>query len=412
MLRHSGVRDAAFLQTGGAIVSSTENEARFWNVHAPVRQRSLEGAVGHTTSASFSADNSLLAILQSTEDMVRVYEVGPGRLRYMTEQRPDRVLKVEFTPDGRFLVTLDSAGELTFRAPNSGMAVYNIRFQDTSKPKNYVIAPAKETVVVWSEDTAEVWNVEKHSLVGSVDVRRAASGQSAGVDGQLELEPSPTGRYRIARSRGDTFWRLESGRFVTRSLGRDVVDATFAKDGRLFALTRTHVQTRDPTDPALVVRSVPHGTGDALRLFLSQDQHWLKVSRSSSIVFATETLEARSGRTFRPLEAFAGDPDRGLDHDGGGYVLMDTETGQPIERIAGDSDDLRDVIVDSAGRMALLVRGSRGRPELQELGPPTAKKMARAKKAVSRCLPAQQRKQEFISTAIPQWCRDMEKPVP
>lgn len=218
--------------------------------------------VGDELDAVMAADvsaNHALAAMGGPRKIVRVYRVADGSLAYEITKHTDWITAIEFSPDGKFLVTGDRSGGMWLWDAETGRERGELRGhaeQITSvswRGDSGVIASASEddTVRLWQTDGAQIKSWGAHGG-GAASVQFAREGQlvSAGRDQRVKT------------------WQADGAAIKDLAGMEDLaLTARFTHDGKriVAADLRGNVQvidadsgsvalTLDPTPPSIATR--------------------------------------------------------------------------------------------------------------------------------------------------------------
>ncbi len=149
--------------------------------------------VGHWTSIesfALSPDGATLATCGDTT--VRLWDLATGELLRVLPARDEFVLGAAFSPDGKWLVTVQRFGRVRLWDVETGKEIRSWKDADSS-PAEPVVRVAgtadKPLVVVTGDDTrqASIWDSKTGNVVWGIDLDFAPVAKDVAVD--------PTGRY-------------------------------------------------------------------------------------------------------------------------------------------------------------------------------------------------------------------------
>jgi WD40 repeat protein/class 3 adenylate cyclase len=227
----SGIAAAAFSPDGKLVFTGGgEGAAQLWDANTG---KKLHDFIGHTDvlnyGASFSPDGKYL-VTGSWDASIRLWNVQTGeQIREFTGDIK-LVNSVEFSPDGRYVVSDGNDGVLLWDAQTGD----NIRkfgeipgYRATFSPDGkYVLTAASGT----ADRKARLWDTSTGQLIREYE---SASGVMTSVDF------SPDGKYIITG--GDVsivnLWDVQTGQNLRKFIGdtSGIYTATFSPDGKTIA---------------------------------------------------------------------------------------------------------------------------------------------------------------------------------
>ncbi|WP_165251622.1 WD40 repeat domain-containing protein [Paludisphaera soli] len=222
---------------GSTVAIAGIDGVTFWDWRdASVPVRSLEG-VGPSRALTFSPDGRTLA-LGGFDHLIRLIDVGAGKVTTSLKGHRDVVRKLAFTPDSRSLISLSFDGSLKSWSIPEGRESSRFRgLEDARHPiLTFALAPEGDVLALSRfhvpSQRIEIWDVPKGVLK-----RYCGDGDAAAH----ALEFSRSGGM-LASSGSDfriRFWNAETGRAAgsfEENLGW-VRTLDFSVDGRWMALS-------------------------------------------------------------------------------------------------------------------------------------------------------------------------------
>jgi WD40 repeat protein len=161
VLRHEAdePHTAIFTKDGRSLVTASANQVRVWNLWGSGDKLILAGHRSSITDVAFHRAGQLLASA-GTDQTVRLWDLGTGRLIRSPEPCDSPVLSVAFAPDGRTLVSgersgsirlwaLGPAAELLGRSSLKHELGSNVRALAFSRDGRFLAAGGERGVQIW-----------------------------------------------------------------------------------------------------------------------------------------------------------------------------------------------------------------------------------------------------------------------
>ena len=247
-------------------------------------------AGGFSLSTSFSADGKRLAIALADEQMARVFDVSSLEEVFTIRKEGGQMIKVKFSPDGRWIASASYAGTATIWDAPTGALRYTLSAHSFAV-RQLAWSPDSTQLLTSSDDgTARLWAISEdgykqllsfssqdmpggvNGVAFSPDGHRVITGDltihavkiwDVGIDGDAEwmnlpavpgdfnpMTVMPDGRIVVSSGPGSmTVWDPENGKaLLTVKEHDDAVSAIEASpDGKLIASTDGHqVKVWDP----------------------------------------------------------------------------------------------------------------------------------------------------------------------
>ncbi len=182
-------RDGKLLLAGGG-VGAQSGKVVVWDVVTGRRVAVVGDEFDTVLAADISPDHSLIA-LGGPNKLVKIYSAGSGVLLHKMKKHTDWVTALNFTPDGKFLITGDRAGGL----------------------------------VVWDAQGREMVSTTAHKASITAIASVGSLAATASEDGTIKYWDLTEGKERKS-------WDAHPG---------GVLSIAFAPDGRLVSCGRDHV---------------------------------------------------------------------------------------------------------------------------------------------------------------------------
>lgn len=403
--RRLGVLDGpllAFSPDGDHVVTgSQEGPARVWQISTG-REVELIGHGDRVTAAAFSPDGTLVATgggceygVECRDTTVRIWEAETGRARSVMSGHTKSVLSAVFSPDGRWLVTLDQYGQARVWHAGTGDAVAVLDGLSGSLTAASFSPDGKLLVAGSSKGEPKVWNTStwqsEVTLAGHTDrVSHTVFGHHA----QFIVTASEDRTARV--------WEAATGQPVEVLRGHSgaVENAAFSLDDR-WVVTSGRCQSTGDCDrtvrlwevvPQRVTARLDGHTGPIWRAAFSPDGALVVTASATRQAqgrrsdLTARVWDANTGESIAVLRGHAGDVlDAAFSPDGGCVVtasadatarVWEAATGRPAAELRGHSGpvqtaafgpDGRQVVTASADKTARVWEAATGKPvaELQ-----------------------------------------------
>jgi WD40 repeat protein len=250
--------DGRFVATGGAAPSSGDAVVRIWDVATGLQRDALRTA-GQTTDVAFSPDDTLLAATGSVDTTARVWSLPAGNLLAIITGHRSGVESVNFSPNGRSVLTTGRDGKALISRTDGGFLQAALLGHRAAVPSG-AFSPDGQVVVTASEDgTARLWDAGV-DLTGPAPpgIPRVLGSHA---DDANVVAYSPNGKFILSASNDGTarLWNSH-GNFVSLEHGGHVVAASFSSNSKLVITGSDDGSGRIwRTSNGTLVASLPHG---------------------------------------------------------------------------------------------------------------------------------------------------------
>lgn len=224
------IHDSGWSRDGRQIATSGYDAAvRVWDVSTGKSAPPIYPHAGYACSVAFSADGKWLATGGSEDGLVKIYEIGTGRVLRVIQTPDISIYAMAFTADGRHLVLNHS---LANRA-DSSMRIY--KTGDGAEVKNVVTGPVSAFAVSRDGRSVAYSNVRGAIIlletVGWTETKRLEGHQA----GASSLAYHPITRYLASTARDGTvrIWDTDTGKVINTIPVKGETDArlVFGSDG-------------------------------------------------------------------------------------------------------------------------------------------------------------------------------------
>jgi len=217
----AGVRSVAFGAGGLLATGGVGGGLQLWR--DGVHQKTLQRKGAPVDLLAFSSDGTQLAS-GDREGLVQLWQPGSGRLRETFEELRSQLRALQFSPDGKRLLTVAAGAGLAWWRASDGIRQLAVPLWLMPKRLIGVIRPDGAALIAGRSHCEVFFWTRRAGL------RRVAYG--GGVAG-LALSPDGLHLALTGRGRGMELWDTASGtiRYVIEAADR----AAFSPDGRLLA---------------------------------------------------------------------------------------------------------------------------------------------------------------------------------
>jgi WD40 repeat protein len=213
------VRFAAFHPDGGLLATSSGDQTiRLWDLeiqHSPVTVKSqvhavLQGHTGCVEKVAFHPNGRLLA---SGGDSVRLWDLEHDQRAMILQEQPPTQIAVAFSPDGAWLLSVNSDQTIRIWAVDSASGQCEHRHLlpwQLAGNAYFAFSPDSTTLATVGMDLSlHLWDLRTGQL------RSALAGEHTAV---TSVRYSPDSRYLYTSSREGSIclWNVQSGQCVTR----------------------------------------------------------------------------------------------------------------------------------------------------------------------------------------------------
>jgi WD40 repeat protein len=271
----SGLINATFSPNGKMIVTSSGSVAKIWDVESGKLQLTLDGS-----ESNFSPDSKrIISTSMDSEGLSRLYsakvwDIESGKLLYTVSGHTDHLNYVDFSPDGKYIVTASKDHSAKLWASSNGNLLQVLN-RHSGEIKFACFSPDSKSIVTASNDgTAIIWDMQSGELLQtltghkdeiikglfSFDGRNIITGsadKSAKVwdaqsgklihtleghkKGVLDVNLNPTDRTIVTTSIDGTvkIWDVVSGKILTTLTGmiHGINDARYNPDGKSIIIS-------------------------------------------------------------------------------------------------------------------------------------------------------------------------------
>jgi len=236
-----GVGDVAFSPDGQRLVGVTGSVAKVWDVLTGQEQLTLAGHADWVTSLDFSPDGRRL-VTTSLDQTSRVWSITPDEEALTLVANGDGVA---YSPDGTHLATSGKEGIARLWDRQSGEELATLTGHD-AKLFAVAFSPDGEKLATASlDETARIWNLRSGETVLTLD------GHSNAI---RDVAFSQDGRWIATASFDETakVWDAITGKPVATLIGHNglVTGVAFSPDGSLLATSSTDATARIWSMPA------------------------------------------------------------------------------------------------------------------------------------------------------------------
>lgn len=193
-----------------------------WNLSTG-RGLGILGPVGTVTSAAFSKDGKLIAV--AAEPQIKIYRAGSGRLISSLEAPAVDVYSLEFSPDGKTLLSGDRQGNVLISDVYTGGT--KVRLNSGNMYYRAVFSPDGKQIASADQDgKIRIWDV------ASVTTIKILNGHTGGVVRLIGF--SPDGRLLATAADDNTLkiWEAASGKEIGFVHSDFVQRFAFSPDGK------------------------------------------------------------------------------------------------------------------------------------------------------------------------------------
>lgn len=288
-------RDGSLLMAAGGRGASL-GMAALYDVKSGLRLTTVGDELDAVLAADLRADRSLVA-LGGPRKIVRVYRVADGTLAYEITKHTDWVTSLQFSPDGKFLVTGDRGGALFLWDAATGRERGDLKGHTEQitavswRSDSSVIASGSEddTIKLWKTDAQPIKNWAAHGGgVLSVEFARTGEIVSAGRDRVVKTWNAEGAAIRNVATTDD----ITLHACFTHD-GKRVIAADWAGNVRVYeGESGTQAATLDPNPPTLDTR-IAAKEADVARLKQSSQEAEQKLAAAQQTLAAAEAAEAQ-----------------------------------------------------------------------------------------------------------------------
>jgi WD40 repeat protein len=302
-------RDGGLLLVGGGRSAALGVVALF-DVKTGQRLTTIGDELDAVLAADLRADRSLVA-LGGPRKVARVYRVADGSLAYEITKHTDWVTAVEFSPDGKYLVTADRSGGMWLWEAETGRERGELRGhaeQVTAvawRDDSAMLASASEddTLRLWQLDGQQIKSWGAHGG-GALSVAFGHDGRlvSAGRDARVKLWQGDGAGIRELAPLDDA---ALAARFTPD--GKRVVATDWRGNVRVYdAESGAAVATLDPTPPTIDQRlAAAEAEAGQLRVAAQQSQE--QVASAEQAVAAAESALTAARTALEEKKKLQGD---------------------------------------------------------------------------------------------------------
>ena len=321
--------------------------------------------VGHTdqvSSVQFSPDGKYV-VSTSSDKTAKIWAVSSGKLLHSLEGHAG-VISALFSPDGKYIVTVSQSyfgiAPAKIWETNSGKLLHSI--EGTVNTAQF--SPDGKYIVTADEDgTAKIWEINSGKLLRTLQVHE---------DAVNSAQFSPDGNFIVTASgfMGDRtvkIWKTNSGQLI-HSLERisdDLPKAEFSPDGKYIIITaRAKTAQIWEANSGRMLHSLEGHSGEVQSAKFSSDGKYIVTASDDNTAKIWETI---SGKLLHSLEAHTGSLDLAQFSSDGKYIvtashdntgkIWETNSGKLLHSLEGHNDWVRSAQFSPDGKY--IATGSR-----------------------------------------------------
>ncbi|HKO99575.1 MAG TPA: caspase family protein [Pyrinomonadaceae bacterium] len=372
-----GVTSIAFSPSGEMLASGGwDNNVKLWNVRNGNMLRNIPG-VGFV---AFSPREELIACaavngrkIDVGDYAIKLIDAKTGRLIRVLKGHKDQISSLVFSPDARTLISgsgpLNNSDE-TYDKNDTSIRLWNTRagallsvVELPNPVRTLVFSPDGKMFASTNDDlrgpwvrheagppTISLWDTQNAKLIRELK----------GIRGRFVF--SPDGRHLASGGSGIRLWNAQNGNLISTLLELNESENAYdnsvliSPDGKTLAATVPFGMKLWDTESSGLLRSfVWHVFSVASIKFDANGQMFALGGRNGS----AKIWDARSGTRTRTLEvtdvsALSRDGKRlaSVSDDKASIVILDTQSGKPIRRLPGESEELTSMDFRDDGLLA------------------------------------------------------------
>ena len=254
------VRGLAFNPGGTLLASSGDTVIRLWDVQKCAVKTRLSAHVENVMTVEFSPDGKYL-VSGSQDKHVGLWDVDSGSLTKILYQHKDQVNEALFTPDGTMVVSASNDTTIKLWDLQKDRETASLRGHETDV-KALAVSPGGKMLVTGGRDgTVRFWDLERQVILAVFrEHRHPVTSVAFSPDGR---EAASTGSGGAIR-----FWSLDKEDLVRTidlsSSSYKICNLTFSPDGTVLAVgpeskSFVPVLLIDPANGDITHRLMSHG---------------------------------------------------------------------------------------------------------------------------------------------------------